>query len=169
MRTLFRCLQLSIFAVFVAATAPTVVQAQDPVVVYLVRHGERANDDPRDPNLSDEGHERARRLAMMLADAGIDHIHSTDLRRTRQTAAPLAERLGLEVALYNPRDLAAVAAQLRATPGRHLVSGHSNTTPALVEALGGDSHGEITEDEYTRLYIVVIAADGAVETVLLRF
>ena len=69
---------------------------------------------------------------------------------------------------YDPRDLPGFAAQLRRSPGRHLVLGHSNTTPSLVEALGGDAHGPIDEFEYDRLYIVVITGDE-VSTVLLRF
>jgi len=105
----------------------------------------------------------------MLRDAGVDHVHTTDYRRTRQTGAPLAEALGIEMAAYDPRDLAGLAGRLRASPGRHVVLGHSNTTPPLVEALGGDPGGAIAEGEYDRLYVVVIPAAGPVTTVLMRF
>jgi len=53
-------------------------------------------------------------------------------------------------------------------PGRHLVLGHSNTTPQLVEALGGEPGAPIEEMEYDRLYIVTLM-DGRTSTVLLRF
>lgn len=149
--------------------APSVLPAQEEaVVVYLVRHAERAEDGTDDPPISEAGWERARRVATLLADAGITRIHSTDYQRTRQTGTPTAEAAGLDIESYDPRDLPGFAAELRSSPGRHLVLGHSNTTPELVEALGGDPHGPIDESEYDRLYIVVISGDE-VSTVLLRF
>ena len=50
-----------------------------------------------DPPLSPEGREQARRVCARLSAAGIDAIYATTLRRTAQTAEPLAERLGLDV------------------------------------------------------------------------
>ena len=91
------------------------------------------------------------------------------MERTRETARPIAEEQGLTVDLYDPSDLSGFAAQLKEASGRHLISGHSNTTPALVEALGGDPYGSIDEMEYDRLYVLVIPPGGAVVTTLLRF
>lgn len=137
--------------------------------VYLVRHAEKTTDKD-DPALTEAGQARAEALADLLADKKLTHIHSSDTKRTRDTAAPLAERLGLEVALYNPRDLPAMAAKLKATPGRHLVVGHSNTTPQLTELLGGDGGTPIVEaTEYDRLYWVTTAADEPVVSYLTRF
>lgn len=150
-------------------TAPaTSAVAQDDVVVYLVRHAERAEDGTEDPPISEAGEARARLVARMLQDAGITHVYSTNYQRTRATASPTATQLGLEIEPYAPRDLAALARRLLGTPGRHLVVGHSNTTPALVRELGGDPGEPIQESEYDRLYIVVADGDG-VSTVLLRF
>jgi phosphohistidine phosphatase SixA len=139
-----------------------------PVVVYLVRHAERAEDGTNDPPISEAGQARAELLADMLRDAGITHVHSTDLQRTRQTGAPFMVAAGLEAEVYDPRDLPAFAARLKAAPGRHLVLGHSNTTPELAIALGGEAT-PIDDMEYDRLYVVVIPARGPVSTVLLRF
>jgi len=148
---------------------PSALQAQDEdVVVYLVRHAERAEDGTDDPPISQEGWARARMVTRLLQDAGITHIHSTDYQRTRQTATPTSGVTGVEIKSYNPRDLPAFATHLRETPGRHLVVGHSNTTPQLVEALGGDTQGPIAEFEYDRLYILVISGEQ-VSTILLRF
>ncbi len=147
---------------------PSSVLAQDDVVIYLVRHAERAEDGTDDPPISEEGEARAGLVADLLQDAGITQIHSTDYKRTRATAGPTATRTGLEVRSYDPRDLAAFARRLLATPGRHLVVGHSNTTPALVRALGGDPGDPIEEMEYDRLYIIVADPDG-VSTILMRF
>jgi 2,3-bisphosphoglycerate-dependent phosphoglycerate mutase len=73
--------------------------------LLLIRHGESQPADPdrpfalvdghADPALDPVGHDQARRLAGRLAGGRIDAIYVTTLRRTVQTAAPLAERLGL--------------------------------------------------------------------------
>lgn len=139
-----------------------------PTVVFLVRHAERAEDGTSDPPISEVGQDRARLLAQMLRDVHLTHVHTTDFRRTRATGGPTAEASGLEMALYDPDDLDGFADRLRATPGRHLVLGHSNTTPQLVEALGGDPHGDIDELEYDRLYVMTLTP-GEPNTVLIRF
>lgn len=136
--------------------------------IFLVRHAEKQKGP--DPSLTAAGETRADVLAAMLKDAGITHIHSSDYARTRQTAAPLADALGLSVELYDPRDLPAMAARLKTMTGTHLVVGHSNTTPQLTELLGGDGGTPIVEaTEYDRLYLVVTGADGSVRSTLLRF
>jgi broad specificity phosphatase PhoE len=150
------------------------VAATDVSVVWLVRHAERTDDGMEaqsDPGLSEAGHARARDLARLLSDAGITAIYSSPFERTRQTAAPLAEALGLRVAEYDPRDADAMVRfreQLH-EPGRHLVVGHSNTTPALVTQLGGDAVSPISELEYDRIYVLTIGPDGSVTSTLLRF
>ena len=150
-------------------SAPTIVEAQDePVVVYLVRHAERAEDGTSDPVISLPGWDRSRLLAELLEDAGLTHIHTTDYRRTRMTGRPTAAATGLDITEYNPRDLRSFASELGDTPGRHLVLGHSNTTTQMVDALGGESGGPIGEMEYDRLYIVTLTSEGA-STVLIRF
>ena len=141
----------------------------EPAVIFLVRHAEKADSGP-DPRLTAAGHDRATRLAVTLGSAQIAYVHSSDYARTRDTAAPVAAALGLEVQLYDPRDLPGLAAQLRQTGGRHLVVGHSNTTPALVELLGAKPGVPIDEaGEYDRLYIVTIARDGTTDSALLRY
>lgn len=153
----------------VIATLISCSTEQKPLTVFLVRHGEKV-DASKDPELSVAGQERAALLAEMLKDTEIEYIHSSDYIRTRDTAAPTAAALGLTVGLYDPRDLPALANKLRASSGRHLVVGHSNTTPVLAELLGGEPGPEINEaGEYDRLYIVSIAGDGAVQSLLMRF
>lgn len=75
-------------------------------VVHLVRHGESAARDPArpfplldgrgDPELAPEGRTQAEALGERLGDLAIDAVYVTPLRRTAETAAPLAGRLGLE-------------------------------------------------------------------------
>ena len=138
------------------------------LVVFLVRHAEKV-DHSRDPDLSEAGYLRAEALFRTLADSEIEEVHSSDFIRTRNTAAPVADLFGLETALYDPSDLHTLAEELRAVGGRHLVVGHSNTTPALVEILGGEPGPAIEEEtEYDRLYILTIGKEG-VHTILLRY
>ena len=142
--------------------------ADDAVTVVLVRHAERLDDSPNSP-LNDVGRERVERLRTLLADVDFTHVHSTNLTRTLDTARPIAEDDGVELTLYSPGELEQLAETIRATAGRHLVSGHSNTTPRLAEALGGDPHGPIDHMEYDRLYIIVIQPGRPAVTTLLRF
>ncbi len=75
--------------------------------LLLVRHGQsEAYQDGQpfalvgghgDPPLSELGQEQARQLATRLRAAGIAGIYVTTLQRTAQTAAPLAEALGLDL------------------------------------------------------------------------
>lgn len=160
---------LILLIVALAAASTRAVAQTEPTVVYLVRHAEKV-DGGADPALNAQGSARAAVLAELLADAGVTHIHSSDFVRTRDTAEPLSGRLGLSILIYDPRDLEGMALRLRNTPGRHLVSGHSNTTPRLVELLGGDPHTPIDEpSEYDRLYIVTLLPGGGASSVLLRY
>jgi len=150
------------------ATPDSSMDAQAPLSVFLVRHAEKLTGD--DPALTADGISRALALADLLADAGIQQIHSSDYTRTLETAAPLAARLGLDVELYDPRDLPGMAQRLMVEGGRHLVVGHSNTTGELTELLGGDGGAPIVEaTEYDRLYLVTTGANGETVSTLLRF
>ena len=122
--------------------------------VYLVRHAEKGTGE--DPGLTEAGQARAEALARRLVGAGVDRIYSTDYRRTRDTAAPLADALDLDVRLYDARDLDAFATELRTLPGTTLVVGHSNTTPELVQQLSGRPV-TMGEDDYGQLYTVRLA------------
>src|SRR5215211_8387218 len=67
----------------------------------MARHGETDwNRDQRfqghaDPPLNDVGREQARELAERLADERLDAVYTSPLRRAGETAAIVAERLGL--------------------------------------------------------------------------
>ncbi len=168
---------LAALALAASGLPPSPVRAADPaasgepppLVVFLVRHAEKL-DASEDPPLTDAGAARAALLADLLRDARLQQVHSTDTRRTRDTAAPVAARVGVDVSLYDPRDLPGLVDALRARGGRHLVVGHSNTTPRVVELLGGDPGTPIEEGgEYDRLYVVTAGPDGRVTTLLLRY
>jgi phosphohistidine phosphatase SixA len=146
----------------------TIVHGAEPRVLVLVRHAERA-DESRDAELTEAGKARARAMAAMLKDAGIEAIYSTDYIRTRETARPLAELLSKKIEIYEGDDLAGLAGTLRARASRALVVGHSDTTHELVSLLGGNAGAPIASTEYDRIYLLGLAADGSVSTLVLRF
>lgn len=71
--------------------------------LLLIRHGlpvridEGAVVGPADPPLAELGTVQARRLADWLAPERVDAIWCSPMRRARETAAPLSERLALPV------------------------------------------------------------------------
>jgi len=165
----FICAVLAIIIMAMTIIPLTSQADEDAAVVYLVRHAEKS-DAGRDPQLSAAGRQRALLLASMLRDAGITRIYSTDFIRTRDTAAPLANLLNAEIGIYNWEEMDELTSSLSQAGARSLVVGHSNTTPELVELLGGESGGEIDEaSEYDRLYILTIRNPGDAETILIRY
>lgn len=123
--------------------------------IFLVRHAEKDSDGTKDPNLKEEGTDRAKRLANHLRAAGITKIYSTDYKRTRQTAEPLAKLLGIEIEIYET-DLINITSLLNNHEnGNVLVVGHSNTTPKLMNNLLGEQRFEsLDEKDYDNLFIV---------------
>jgi broad specificity phosphatase PhoE len=157
-----------------AALAPTPGCVSDksqpgaaPALVLLVRHAEKAREPAEDPPLTPAGVQRAQDLAAALKDAGVTTIVTTQLRRTRDTAQPLADALGLSPEIVPVGEdegahAAAVAAAVRGHPGGIvLVVGHSNTVPKIIAALGGPSMPEICETLFANLFVLALDADAA--------
>ncbi len=139
--------------------------------VIVVRHAEKV-DESKDPLLSAAGQARAEALALALANARIDAIFTTQLQRTRLTAAPLAKSRGLTPIVVDATADAkahakAVAVAVLARPAGEaiLVVGHSNTVPAIVAALGGPEGLAICDNEYTSLFVLTIPASGPVRVI----
>ena len=65
-------------------------------MLILVRHGLAAQGvEDLDPGLSDVGHEQARITAGALKDSNVNRLVVSPLRRTQETAGPIAQALGL--------------------------------------------------------------------------
>lgn len=123
--------------------------------VYIVRHAEKLAGD--DPPLSPPGVERAHALAGALSGAGITRIFSTDTRRTRATAAPLAHALGITPEIYSASAADALAAEIAASRQTVLIVGHSNTIAQMAAAFGVDPGTPVDEaTEYDRLYVITL-------------
>lgn len=169
-----RSIALLAGVVLLVGAVPAPVAAP-PTVVLLARHGERAPGSGDVP-LSAEGEARARALAAVGREARVDAIITTQFQRTRQTAAPLAEASGVTPDVMMAQGETAAHARAVADAIRQrfagrtvLVVGHSNTIPAIVNALGGTSYRDLCDTEYDALFVVVLGDDGPVRVVKTRF
>jgi broad specificity phosphatase PhoE len=145
------------FVVIIALAWSALPAAGAVPVVFVVRHAEKAASGGKDPELSDAGQKRANALAAILKDAGLSGIFTTELKRTQQTAAPMANAAHLTPTIIPADDVAALAAKLRGLHGNALVVGHSSTIPALLTALGIETQVTISDDDYTELWLIVMS------------
>ncbi len=134
-------------------------------IVYLVRHAEK--EAGKDPALTPEGKARAERLAALLKSENVVKVYSTDTRRTRETADPVAKAFGLEIELYEPMHHYRMVDRIKGQPGVIVVVGHSNTIPAMAAVVAGkdETYPDFDESDYESLYWADISADGDVVVV----
>ncbi len=152
--------------------------AELPVLI-LVRHADKAAQPADDPPLTAAGTKRAQDLAATLGNAGVTAIITTQLRRTRETAQPLATALGLtpQVLKVDERALVAnpapgaqfppevlkeraeyikvVEAAVRRLRGVVLVVGHDWSVPGVIAALGGPQFPNICSSVYDNLFVLI--------------
>ncbi len=141
----------------------------EPSLVIVVTHSERAGEPAGDPALSPEGRQRARQLADHLASANVEAIITTQWRRTQETAAVLAQRLGIEVQpVVTRRGEAAahideVLAAVHKLSGLVLVVGHSNTVAGMVARLSAERPLALCETSHGYLFLLNPAAGTALQ------
>jgi broad specificity phosphatase PhoE len=150
-----------LIATLLAAAALAPALAAQPSTVILVRHAEKASQTEADPVLSDAGVQRARDLAVALADAHVGAIITTQFQRTKLTGAPLAAATSLTsivvpTAPTADAHIANVAAAVRGRPAGEvvLVVGHSNTIGAIIGALGGPKLPNLCDSQYSTMFIL---------------
>jgi hypothetical protein len=135
--------------------------AQNVRTLFFVRHADKVSDETDAP-LSDAGHRRAECLANTLADAHIEQIFTSDLQRTQQTAAPLAEKLHLKptaIPLSIPDQL--IEAIRSGKAANVLVVWHDATLPKIMQALGAPAIPPIGHFDYDRFFILTLVDDKA--------
>ncbi|HEX8308761.1 MAG TPA: phosphoglycerate mutase family protein [Allosphingosinicella sp.] len=160
--TLFRAFA-ALLLLAVAACATTPGEPPEPSW-YAMRHLQKA--EGQDPALSAEGARNADRLASWFKQDRPAAIYVSTTRRARETAAPLAARLGIAVKEYDPRDAPGLLARVKAEPGTVLIVGHSNTVPDIVAGLGGARPADLAETDYGDIFRV--RRDGSVEKLRLE-
>ncbi len=161
-------LLLSLLLTFSIATC----YAQNDLTTFiLIRHAEKADDGTRNPPLTDQGKDRAERLKDLFAEAGVTAIYTTPYKRTRATVAPLALELGMIVKEYDPRSNDFIEEIMKSHKGGTIVvSGHSNTTPFVANALLGNKQFEqLSEKEYGMIFMVTISEVGKGRVNILKY
>ena len=126
-----------------------------PTTVFIVRHADRAG---HDDALTPAGELRAAALAHVFAKQKLAAIYHSDTRRTRDTAAPLAQVLGLVPRERPARAVDALVGEVLAEHRgeRTLVVAHGNTSVQIIQAAGGPSLPNLAEDEFDDLFVLEI-------------
>jgi broad specificity phosphatase PhoE len=173
-----RAVSLSIFLLVTLGLA-WFFNSQATTTILFVRHAEV--DPPTigagnaDPSLSARGRARARLLADFVQDvdvvAGIDAVYATKFKRTQQTAAPIAKRLGLKVDIADPHKVTEFMNRvLRKHKGQIvLIVADSDTIAPMIEELHGSKHVKIGPMDYDDLYIVTVPWFAKVKTLRLHY
>ena len=169
----FSLLALIFGAVIVFAYFSTF--ARPVTTVIIVRHAEK-NIEPNnpDPDLSPAGQARAQEIARMFGDAGVQAIYATQYKRTQQTVAPLANRLGLSVTSVDAKQSEELTRRILSNNRGQtvFVAGHNNTAPEIVNILSGangEKYPQIPESEYDNMYIVTIYRFGKAKVLKVKY
>ncbi len=139
--------------------------ATETTTILVVRHAEKILNAGDDPHLSDAGNARAQELAKVAENAHIRSVYVTQYQRTKETAAPFlaahsdiavrAVPVNISGVKNYPKELASTI--LSADRGRTvLVVSHSNIVPALVQELAHVKVPDIPDNEFSRLYIIIV-------------
>ncbi|MDT0607294.1 SixA phosphatase family protein [Croceitalea rosinachiae] len=137
---------------------------------YLIRHAEKEKSDPNniDPELMQEGLDRAIRWAEIFDQVPLDAIYSTNYQRTLMTAAPTSVKKDIDVQYYDPRDIDVEILKSDNEGKNVLIVGHSNSTPALTnKILGLEKYDAMQEDDNGSLFIIRVI-DGKATDIRLK-
>jgi phosphohistidine phosphatase SixA len=168
MRDILNCFFLTSVLAGSLAGCAIIQSTNDPAVynpaqrVFLVRHAERFNDSREDPPLTAEGEQRAKALAETLRDAGVTAIITSQWKRAKDTAQPLADLLKITPEVIPTADpphgyFQATANALRRLKDHTvLVVGHI-TVPNIIAELGGPQLPTICESVFSDLFLLVPA------------
>jgi probable phosphoglycerate mutase len=154
--------------------------------VWLVRHAESnwnalglVQGQADQSTLTDHGRAQALQVAERFRDQGVVAVYASDLRRTRETAAPVAALLGLSVhtdpalrercfGVFEGGPVSALCPEVTGISGHRVVDVHARP-------VGGESLDDVQqrvapfvdwlEDEHYAGDVVVVAHGGSVRAV----
>lgn len=137
---------------------------EDPVIstFYFIRHAEKDRTDPDnpDPELNQDGLDRAIKWAEVFDPIAIDVIYSTNYERTSMTAAPTSVKKNVDVKYYDPNHIDIEQFKSENEGLNVLVVGHSNTTPAFVNKMIEVEKYEPMDDTDNSSLFIVRIIDG---------
>ncbi len=156
-------LPLLVFLIALAA-APT-SSAQE--AVYVIRHAEKELSGD-DPSITEAGKLRAAAWADMLQHAALDVVFTSDAKRTQQTGAIIASKLGLPTNSVHRSDTTGLIDTLGFDHEQDtvLVVGHAETIPSILEGLGTFEDVDVDQDDFANLFVLL--NPGADEPKLIR-
>ena len=145
---------LGLLAALAATLAACATPAPPAEPVYFVMRHLHTPAGEHDPDLTAEGQRHAALLANWFGEEALEAVYVSSYQRSRQTAAPLAARLGLTPVVYDPRDTPGLLARVRQGPFPALIVGHSNTVPDIIEQLGGERPGPLAHEDFGHIWRV---------------
>jgi hypothetical protein len=159
-RVLLRRYRL-IFASFSIFILAFVHLAEAQQAIFIVRHAEQSLG-VEDPPLTEAGRRRATALAVMLKDSGINAIYESGIRRTAETAKPLADAMNLELKTYPRSDIGSFIGRLRSqhAQDRVLIVTQSLRIPRWLKVLGDSGDISIAPTDYNNLFVIIPKGDG---------
>jgi hypothetical protein len=140
--------------------------------IIIVRHAER--DPGLDPPLNEEGRARAQILSEVLRQNGVNAIYTMDAIRNRETAEPIATRLGLTPSLVSIDQLLDTKALAKRLVTQWLnkhsggvvlwignigsnVTGQNGTLEEIYRLLGGTG---TPPNRYQDMHLIVVPEEG---------
>jgi phosphohistidine phosphatase SixA len=139
------------------------------ITVLFVRHADiDLPPGSSNPPLNAKGRARADTLAHIASAAGVTAIFTSSFTRTKQTAEPLAARLGLQPQLAPPPPTFVQQVVSGALGEVIVVAGHSDTVPEMIAALSA-SRPTIGEREFDSLFVVAVAQSAEASVLRLKY
>jgi 2,3-bisphosphoglycerate-dependent phosphoglycerate mutase len=164
--------------ILVVLAAAWFFQQQATTTIIFVRHADVDASVPldSDPSLNARGRQRAELLADFLADvnvgSGVDAIYATSAKRTQETAAPLAMRLGQKLNIDDPYQVERLVRRIfRDRKGKiTLIVADADAIPPLIAELHGKHPlPAFGPGDYSEIYVVTAPYYGKVKTLRFRF
>jgi broad specificity phosphatase PhoE len=146
-----KLMRLALIALAALAAGCSTTPEPSGPVYWVMRHLHTPAGE-RDPDLTAEGQRQAALLPAAIGGERPAAIYVSTFKRTRQSAAPLAARLGLTPIVYDPADTPGLVARVRAGPLPALIVGHSNTVPDIIEQLGGARPAPLVHEDFGDLW-----------------
>ena len=124
--------------------------------IYVIRHAEKELTGT-DPSITEDGKKRAVAWAEMLQHVELDAVITSDAKRTQETGAIIANRLGLPTYSVDRADTAGLTDMLSFDHEEDvvLVVGHAETLPGILESLGAFNEITISQTDFANLFILL--------------
>ncbi|MBF9057957.1 hypothetical protein HKCCSP123_02060 [Rhodobacterales bacterium HKCCSP123] len=155
------------FLVLAALLLATSVNAQE--VLFIIRHAEKEVAG-EDPGLTQDGRARSASWASFLEHAEIDHVITTDARRSQQTGDVIAQALGLAQTQIAIQDVTGLidALEFEHSEDRVLIVGHTETIPSILSRIGHPDTLEVDQEDYSNLFIFIPGAGEGARLIQMR-